>query len=205
MKKLIAILVIAIVMVGAVFAASGDTLTLTSTVAPHEPGFKIFGSETAISGENAGTEGIAAGASVGSTVDISLNPITIYCRVKQYSPNGNYDQTKCKFKGVATIYVTATALKARVDSVDYSTNGVANEVAAANVTIPNNGISNKAIVREQSEDGYANDTVKITLTYDGKTVQDSAVYADFSFTWAASDDLPPATYNADITMTYEVE
>lgn len=219
MKKLIAILTIAIVLVGAVFAASGDNLTINAKVAPHAPGFRLYGGETSSAAADVlavetpaaavGTQGeegyVPAAGWIASTKDISLQDITVYCRVKQYSPNGDYTATKSKFKGVATIKVTATALKATVGNTEYSTNGVANEVAASDVTIPNNGISAKAIAREQSTGGYANDTVKITLTYDGKTVQDSDVYADFSFKWTASDNLPPATYSANITMSYTVE
>ena len=219
MKKLIAILAIAIVLVGAVFAADNDKLTITSKVAPHAPGFRLYGGETssaaadilavASPADAVGTQGeegyVPATGWIASTKDISLEDITVYCRLNQYSPNGDYSSTKSKFKGVATIRVTATALTATVGGTVYSTNGVANAVSESDVTIPNNGISAKAIVREQSNGGYANDTVKVTLTYDGKTVQDSAVYADFSFKWTKSDDLPPATYSANITMRYTVE
>lgn len=197
MKKFIAILTIAIVLVGAVFAASGDTLTLTSTVSEHKPGFKIFGGE--VSSAAAATEGTSAGASIASSIDITADPITVYCRIKQYSVDtaNSYSQTKCKFRGVATIDVVASALSQTIGTGETAqTFSTAATASAVTTTLPNNVTKTAAT--------NTNNAVQIILTYAGSTVQDSAVYADFSFTWAQDDTLPPGQYTANIEMTYTV-
>ena len=191
MKKVIAILTIAIVLVGALVAATGDQLTLTCTVAEHKPAFQIFGGET--SSAAAATQGTSAGASVGTTKDISLTDIVIYCRIKQYSVTNGYNETKCKFKGVANITITASDLIAEVDGTNYS--------QSASAAVPENGAHVVSGVSATTYSASGN-AVSISFTYTGKKVNDSDVYADCTFTWAEKDDLPPATYNATITMTY---
>ena len=214
MKKLIAILTIAIVLVGAVFA-DGTKLTLTSTVQKHIPGFKLYGIEqsdnnTAISETDTylATEN---GTSVGSTKDISIDPITILCRVRQDSNTATYDGAKSKFKGVASISVVASPLTCTIatgnDAGTYKAYPDAT-VAEAGNHAPN-GVTKTTFAAGQTDTidtaaGTKKDKVSITWTYAGSAIQDSAVYADFSFTWAQDDNLVPGTYTADITMTYTV-
>ena len=81
MKKLIAILTIAIVLVGAVFATTNDTITLTTTVGRVKPGFTI------ISGS------VVAGGTVETNKDISEDDITA-----SFEPiQNNYKENKWFF------------------------------------------------------------------------------------------------------------
>ena len=212
MKKLIAILAIAIVLVGAVFAATGDQLTITSTVSKHEPAFRIYGSESAISSSNAGTLGTPSGAAVtfATTKDISATSITVYCRVSQYSIKDGYNTPKSKFKGIATIGVVATPLTTTLtgtnDAGTYSTPATAS-VTTSDAHVPTGTparVTTTTFAKSAATGSSTDNKVDIVWSYSGKSVDDADVYADFSFTWAQDDSLPPGTYTADITMTYTV-
>lgn len=196
MKKLIAILTIMIVLVGAVFAATGDKLLVTSTVDKHIPGYKIYGSEdTAYDIE--GVQEPAAANTIASSKDISIDSITVNCKVVQYSVSGTYTSTKCKYKGTATIAVEASALSfTDTDNAVYSTPATATVATSGATTVPTTVTGTTAV------DGTKTNKVNISYVYAGSTVQDSAVYSVFSFTWAADDTLVPGDYSATITMTY---
>ena len=192
MKKLIAILTIMIVLVGAVFAANNDELKVTAKVDEHIPGFKIFGgtSSGSITVEGAQTPNVIA-----TSLDISMVDITVYFKLTQYSntTTPSYNGNKAKFKGTANLTVTADPLSATIDETTYSTA----IPVAANITTPTiSGITS-------SSSNTTSNIVKVTLVYDGRSVQDADV-ATFDFTWTAKDELPPAdTYAALITLTYE--
>ena len=209
MKKLITILVIAIVMVSAVFAdptpTPGGTLTLTSTVAPHAPAFKLYGiakvdNTTAIS-ETDTYLATTSKTTIASTKDISVENITVLCRVRQDSNvTGVYSGSKSKFRGTAAIAVVASTLKTTIGSDSFETAAPAATLDTTNGIHVANGVS----VVTANTAASAN-RVDIKLSYTGNSVQDSAVYADFSFEWTKKDELPPGDYSADITMTYTVQ
>lgn len=195
MKKLIAILTIMIILVGAVFADSGDKLLVTSKVSEHIPGFKIFGGERAETTDTAayGTEGTNTGVNVASTKDIALDDIMVDCKISQYSntTSPEYTGAKAKYKGTATLTITATEL---VHSED-TTQKASVAASAVNVSLP------AGVTCTPTTTGA---TVSLPFVYDGRSVQDSAAtaMATMLFTWTHSDNLIPGNYSATITMTY---
>ena len=111
MKKLITILAIMIVLVGAVFAASGDKIVLSSTVAKVSPNFKIY------LDSNVGTP---TGTEVSITEDISEEDVTRTFTLKQSGDirvKDNQELTYSKFKGTATLTVKIGKFKGTVNNV----------------------------------------------------------------------------------------
>ena len=195
MKKVISILVVLIVLAGAVFAASGDSITINATVAEHKPGFKIFG------GTSAAALNTAAGGTVSTGMDIALENITVYFKLTQYSPNTaeSYTGTKAKFRGVATLTVTAEPL-----STTIGTGANAATFSTANPTCADATVASISGITSNPAPSNGSNTVVFTLNYDGRSIQDADV-ATFNFTWTAKDELPPAeVYSADVTLTYTV-
>lgn len=192
MKKLIAILTIMIVLVGAVFAADGDQLVVTAKVDKHIPSFKIFGG-TSASALN--VEGTATGATIATNTDISLTDITVYFKLTQNSITDTYTTAKAKYKGVATLTVDAEPLSATVSGTQYATA----DPACNNATVLSvNGISSV-------EDYPATSAGQVVfkLSYDGRSIDDTDV-ATFNFKWTHLDSLPPAeTYSATVALTIE--
>ena len=113
MKKLIVILAVMIAFVGAVFAATGDTLTITANVAKIDPIFVIKGQLTA-TGETDNTQK-TANATLASVKDISQESIPVSITIAQYN------NTKSKYKGTLTLTITPTELAKTIDSVEYKT------------------------------------------------------------------------------------
>ncbi len=195
MKKVISILVVLIVLVGAVFAADGDKVVVNAKVAEHVPGFKIFGGMAA---DALGTEGSANGGTISTNKDISLEPITVYFKLTQYSPNATdeYTGTKAKFRGTATLTVTAAPLSTKIGETTFQT------AAPACMSATAKSISGIDFTPAAST---GSDSVVFTLVYDGRSIQDQDV-ATFSFKWTEKDELPPATtYSADVVLTYSVQ
>ena len=196
MKKLIAILTIMIILVGAVFAGSGDKLLVTSKVSEHIPGFKIFGGERATTDGTAayGTEGTNAGVKVASTKDIALDDIMVDCKISQFSntTTPEYTGAKAKYKGTATLTITATELVHSTDTTQKAS------VAASAVSVT--GLP-AGVTCTPNTTGA---TVTLPFVYDGRSVQDSAAttMATMLFTWTHSDNLIPGDYSATIKMEY---
>lgn len=191
MKKLITILAIMMVLVGFAFAANDDELKVTAKVAEQVPGFKIFGG---LAANTITTEGTQEGATIATNKDIALDSITVYFKLTQYSITNTYNKPKAKYKGTATLTVTATPLSATVNEVVYSSDNPTCANATAK-TIP--GITFNPAASNGSN------SVVFTLVYDGRTIDDQDV-ATFDFTWPAKDSLPKAdTYTATVTLNYE--
>ena len=205
MKKLIAILAVMIVLAGAVFATTGDTIRLQSTVSKVTPNFKIIVASTD------GAQNPVATYETG--LDISEQDITLTFTLRQEGSiqvvnSQNVVKDYSKFKGTATLTVTFKPFKATIDSQVYSpTTG-----PAITGTTKANDISGKLTFDAPTTDVDAEDnpTAEFVLNYLGKKVLDSQTTNVGTVTakWTHDDALPMAgngtTYEADVVLTYTV-
>ncbi len=192
MKKLITILVIMMVLVGSVFATSGDNLIITSTVAAVPPQYVMRGSLSAYP---------TAAATATSTTDladsdgltlaggsIAKGNIDVY--VKVYQSN---DATYLKTAGVS-VKVTATDLAKDGTSATYK---VTPSVAA------------KAGGQESATDDYDTTTatdvtggVEFLPKYKTGAQVLANVVGTVQFHYAQNETLPAGDYSSTITLTY---
>lgn len=195
MKRLIGILAIAIVLVGAVFAAtSNEELKITCVVASEEPTFRLIGGVSADSvptssdelGATSVTVSVAstiaspATHAAASTITLEGNAIIdgavkIYCFVKQT----NDDVKSLK---TYSFSVAATRLS----------DGNGHETADPTV-------STVSYLDAATATGRTVSNTNHNVVYSGYKCA-AADVASFDVTWEQTD-LPPATYNAYITLT----
>ena len=207
MKKLIAILTIAIVLVGAVFATTNDKITLTTTVGRIKPGFTIFSGST------------AAGGTIAVNEDLSEADIVATFGLKQ---SGNESgKAYSRYKGNITLTVTIDKFSTTIGSGDAA--HTANQSTAYEIqptetndqnevtggTRKGTGISGKLTL---SDPVIANDkhSVDFALAYSGKKVEntDATDLGTIVVKWTKDPDLEmegeSATYSTDVKLTYTV-
>ena len=188
MKKVIAILTVLIVLIGAVFAATNDTLTITANVAKVAPNFILKGTLTGDGESATGNTQTNGTATLASVLDISQDDISVAVTVAQYN------NTKSKYKGTITLTITPTALTMGSDSSDLPLYSDGEVKTVSGIVAADSSIA-------------CNSTTKIitlTLKYNGCSVTDADV-ASFVYTWEAKDELPPGNgYSATIKLTYSV-
>lgn len=203
MKKLIAILTIAIVLVGAVFAtdetgAQKDELKITCKVEAVTPQFKLYGSATSGTSSTGMTEAnrvttdATATASV-SGVDNSLysaSGTTIYFVIKQ--------ARDCRWTGEVSLSVSATALSATIGTGTSAITYTSEDPVISALTAQNNlpGETGDTVATRTTTPG----TASVAVAYNGRAAA-AADIASFSVNWPQSD-VPPATYTAWVQMTY---
>ncbi len=206
MKKLIAILAVMIVLAGVVFATSGDTIRLQSTVSKVTPNFKITVATTD------GSQNPVATYATGK--DISEEDITLTFTLRQEGNvqvvnSQNVVKDYSKFRGTATLTVTLKPFKATIDSQVYSpTTG-----PAITGTTKANDISGKLTFEAPTtdEDAEENPTAEFVLNYLGKKVLDTQTTNVGTVTakWTHDDTLPMAgdgtVYTADVVLTYTIQ
>ncbi|MBR1529744.1 MAG: hypothetical protein IJ642_10650 [Oscillospiraceae bacterium] len=201
MKKLITILAIMIVLVGAIFAETATTigaeeLIVKCTVTPVEPLFTLYGSasettsstsltSTGLVLDNPSTDHASAAA---NTVTVTNNAIidgdvTVYFVIKQTNDDVK-SNTKYKFT------YDATALS-DLSNVQTATATVKTKSDLAVITAANN--SDTRVIN-----GGSNST-GATVQYKGLKVN-AADLLSFNVVWNKTD-LPPATYSAYVTLT----
>ena len=218
MKKLIAILAVMIVLVGAVFAATTDNkLVLKSTVGKVAPIFTIN------LGSDAGT---AAGNEVAISEDISEEDVVKVFTILQ---TGTSPKLYAKYKGSVTLTVQIGPFKANfVDgentttveqSTTYAIIAQVSENGAKTVKgdgyAPNANDKRLVIANGNGNSGApiidASDAHKasVTLTYNGKKVLDSdaGTIATIVAKWNKDEDLPMegngTVYKAEVKLSYE--
>ena len=193
MKKVIAILVVMIAIAGAVFAANNDQLQITATVNTVNPIFQIFGGKT--STEAAGTtyQGNSTPTSITYTENLADTDIVLYVRL--------YQSNKAKYKGTATLTITATPL---VNTDTSITGGKTSSAAPAadHITATSvNGITYGQNAAPSSTTTDGNRVVTFAPIYDGRAIQATNI-GTFDLTWGKDDDLAAGTYRATIKLEY---
>ncbi len=214
MKKLITILVIMMVLVGAVFADSKlNELKVTMTVKDAEPSFKLYGSKS----NGTSSTGMTAGADVTeaktSTNAVALDDdailaaggATVYCVIRQEARTDNKDVRSTK-----TYYFTIEATELS-DGNTTATSG--HKTALPTVSaITKNGSADVSGARTVTgaAAGSANTgtsptgTGRAKVVYSGKKCS-AADLASFSVNWPQTDLVPGTGYEAYITMTVATE
>lgn len=205
MKKLIAILAVMIVLVGAVFAATNDKLTLSSSVAKVTPNFQI------VSGAKVGNATGTGDAAIDTLLDISEADIAWNFTLRQkgnvrVTDNQTLDYSK--FRGIATLTVTINPFSGTVNSAT-ATQSTAYEIQAEG-TAKGAGIENKLSTENPT---IANDkhSVEFVLTYLGKKIADTDAtnVGTIAVKWTHDDTLPMegngSTYTTDVVLTYSVQ
>ena len=206
MKKLITILTLMIVLVGAVFATDA-TLTINAQVKEVKPEFTLGGALVA-----SDSEVPASYESADTTIDTEKNIATedIYIAIAVFQNNKSFYQDTTGFDLTVTatplILSGKTAQNATADEKTAAPTIVA-YAAGADVKHGNNPeiIDFHPIVK--SHDGSE---VVYTVTYpSGKKIEGNAVYAQSAakvgtatFKWTHNDELFVGTYTGTITLTY---
>ena len=194
MKKVIAILAIAIILVGAVFADTvTGTLTVTTTIAPQAPTFQLYGNTT-----NTVNNRVAADTSIpyGANTLISEDGITLYCWIAQTNIS--------RFQGSVAITVAASVM-ANTTAVGEYAAGTFSAPASISAISPLGTITS---TRPNAATGDTRITAvngtTATPTYGNGLKAAAGDIASFNVNWKA-EDLPPASYSATVTMTYTAQ
>lgn len=208
MKKLIAILAIMIVLVGAVFSANNDELVVKATVEKIAPVFKIYGSTSnPVASTIYGTNPLDETTStVTSSADPSSENVVVYVRLAQYG--------KAKYKNTA-LSVTVTPTPLYLDGVKTETDST--KVSALPTVVSSNTNAQQTIkgTTSTTSDAISNLVPSIaasvatyTLNYTGIAVgtENADTNIDtLTMTWAAKDALIPGDYKAYITLGYTTD
>lgn len=214
MKKLIAILVTLIVLVGMVFADS-QSLTVTTTISEQVPTFLMKG------GSASGTYGVSAGAdSNGNTQDYSYNKINLTGDITSTNLVGYFQvlqNTKANLSKVFNFTVYAgnlvrqghLATEAEATANNQLTAGTSVVADSRSYTITT-GVTVSAATKNNTTDALDNITIAPTanstsaafsVTYTGNVAGTELPLATFSVTWTKDAAAMDGVYMADVTLT----
>ena len=229
MKKILTVLLVLTMVVGAVFAAEEtNRITLKSDVNEVAPKFNLYGSLTSYSDANkvAGSTGAAfSGTELKPTTNVSIadNDITAYFTITQVNTDTDSKSNKyARYKGeiefeiVVGAFTEQPAAGATLTSpatVDGHITEVkcvkTGEIAqstyngadgtAASGTTP---VTLTNAVSSDISEAIDDNTASVKASYNGKVVNQDV--ARFTAKWYHKDTLPNATYKADVTITYTV-
>ena len=228
MKKLIAILAIAIVLVGAVFADPVNTtpdgatqrITIKSTVERKDPTFLLKGLEDAASFTNAGAQGattIVADQTTGELSAAGSHDGTLLTSGKDISQDnvvasfGIFQTADAKNRFAYTFAVSATHL-IQVTDADGNDVAAANAYDASTPEFSNLGntawyASSTTGISAATASLNAATGISASVTFDGLAV----ITADttnpkltFTVTWPQNKFAVAGDYEADVTMTLTV-
>ena len=219
MKRFAVILIIAVLALGCVFAASssvnvnsGNKFIVKTKIPQVVPVYKLIGYNTTTLGDTGYVEATAAGANEIEGITSTENGndyVSINVSLKHFGYTDN-DTTKAKtnikYRGTVKVDIEAGVLKntytkgtgtTSVDHVMESGAAVAgtwNGSTATNFKAETSGTANKVTVSAQYTTGR---TVA--------TGTDEVQIANGSFKWDITELTPGDTYKADVTITYTVE
>ena len=190
MKKLIAILLVLAIVVGAVFATSGDKIVLSAAVAKIDPAFVIR------SATEDGTEGTAAGVVIGTNKDIAYEDITwtFYVAQKGEVDKNSNPKTHSKYNGNIDQTLTLGSFTGTTNSVEANDSPVVQSVTASAISSTN---TDKFTITADSTNK------KLVVGYTGKNVADQTI-GYFVCKWTKDETLPIDTYQATVTLNYTV-
>lgn len=177
MKKAFLIFFVLIIAAGSCFAADGDKLILTTTIAKEKPEFTMEGST--VLGTQTGAQ-----VNVGSPVDGNVEVAMV---VKQ--------SNDARYKGTFSISVTATALS-NTDTTTYPGQATSAPTVSTLLSQVTNG-TDFAVTTSESAN-------VVTLAMDYKTGSKVAKcdVATWKFVWAQAPSLAQGTYEGTVTLSY---
>ena len=204
MKKLIAILAVMIVLVGAVFAADGDKLKLQSIVGEVLPVYEIHADNDS-STDVAGTQ---AGATVTTRKDISTENIEWDFVIKQIGEldGQNNSVTFAKTKKTATLTITLGHFTGAEEAQVANDNPVFTAFDAVEFNQANSAVAQnkQTVVTVPAQSAWGSNTATVTLAYKGVNWADQDVVT-FSAEWTKDNTLKMDTYYATITLEYSAQ
>ena len=211
MKKLIAILTIAIVLVGAVFAdnpvassANGDaSIVVTTTINKAFPAFKLSATSPAGTTDSAvaATNHTAGAVTIDTDALLSNNATVSFAIIQTQTSRAHVKYW---------IGVTATKLVMTKDENNNSIDTTAADynasthefelVAAVDATpaIVGNNIDNVTV--GGTNDGTSADKTGAYFEYEGGKVAANTTIATFDVNWKKNEDAAPGTYQATVTL-----
>lgn len=177
MKKAFLIFFVLVAAIGSCFAATGDYLKLTTTIAKEKPEFTMEGNT--VLGTQTGEQ-----VNVGSPVD---GPVEVEMVVKQFND--------ARYKGTFSISVTATALS-NTDTTTYPGQATSAPTVSTLLSKVTNG-TDFAVTTSESAN-------VVTLAMDYKTGSKVAKcdVATWKFVWAQAPSLAQGTYEGTVTLSY---
>ena len=220
MKRFAVILIIAVLALGCVFAASsvdvnnGNKFVVKTTIPRVVPVYKLIGYNTTTLGDTGYVEATAAGTSeiegiTSTDTESGKDYVSINVSLKHFGYTNN-DTTKAKtnikYRGTVKVDIEASVLKntytagtgdTSVDHVMESGAAVAGTWAGStdtNFKATTSGTANKVTVSAE----YTNGKTVATGTGEKQI-------ANGSFKWDITELTPGDTYKADVTITYTVE
>lgn len=177
MKKAFLIFFVLVAAIGSCFAATGDYLKLTTTIAKEKPEFTMEGNT--VLGTQTGAQ-----VNVGSPVD---GPVEVEMVVKQFND--------ARYKGTFSISVTATALS-NTDTTTYPGQATSAPTVSTLLSKVTNG-TDFAVTTSESAN-------VVTLAMDYKTGSKVAKcdVTTWKFVWAQAPSLAQGTYEGTVTLSY---
>lgn len=182
MKKAFLIFFVLVAAIGACFAATGDYLKLTTTIAEEKPEFTMEGKNVEgeyVVGTNTGAE-VSVGSPVGDSVKVEIV-------VKQ----SNF----ARYKGTFDITVEATALS-NADTTTYP-NQATSAPTVSNLVSKVTNDTNFAVTPSSSANA-----VKLKMEYLTGSKVESCTVATWEFVWAQAPSLAQGTYEGTVTLSY---
>ncbi len=220
MKRFAVILIIAVLALGCVFAASsqnstsGNKFVVTTTIDEIFPVYQIVGSNGSSSSATVtSAEASKAGEIEGKVTTVgSSDYLSIDVALQHYGLKDNVagasDMVNIKYSGNVTVEIAAGALKNTYETGTDTDSRHKMESGAAVVGDTAWTAYSDAKNTNFSATVTSGNAAKVVATYSAKPVStgDSAVtIATGSFKWDITDLTPGDTYEADVTVTYTVE
>lgn len=177
MKKAFLIFFVLVAAIGACFAATGDYLKLTTTIAKEKPEFTMEGNT--VLGTQSGAQ-VDVGSPVVGNVEVAMV-------VKQ--------SNDARYKGTFSISVTATALS-NTETTIYPGQATSAPTVSTLLSQVTNG-TDFAVTASESAN-------VVTLAMDYKTGSKVAKcdVATWKFVWAQAPNLAEGTYQGTVTLNY---
>ena len=214
MKKLIAIVTIAIVLVGAVFATANDvnqsaTVTITTCVERVLPTFKLVAANSTFAGETAPAavatdaatdtaDSPLGGAEYDATsTDISINDLEVFFGIYQTNQANVREEYELTVSANPLALMNEAGTAALTGNDAHSINPTDTTPAIAKATIASTVTGYTLIALDDSTDP------KLTVAYTGKvgTASTDLLLGTFSVKWEKDVEAPSGTYKADVVLS----
>ncbi len=185
MKKLMVVVLMVIVVLGAALATERESLTISLSISSTAPAYSLYGGKT-LDEARAKTDG--NGSSIGfGYQSFGTTTIDVFLSIWQ-----NNDS---RFTGPSTLKVTATELSTELNNVAYSTRGLTHSL----VNTFDYAKKNVEALTVAEDSSSTADSAIFNLSYSGLPVRSREV-ANLCYTWTVGEDLPVGDYQASITL-----
>ena len=217
MKRFAVVLIIAVLALGSVFAATNDVVVLETSVEKVIPCFEIYGDSTSHKGVQGITDDAAVAAATGdavvtATIDESKDEVSLKVLVYEVGLKDSTRKDFIRYKDDSlTVTIKADSLKNK-NYLNGTKTDMTETGAIKTVSTPTAFTAVKLETKEihTVTAAAAADTVTLTAKYTGEKVSvgdttTGLAVTDWTWTWDTSNLVAGETYRADITITYTVE